>query len=584
MLRIFKHFWPSIYLYRNWCALTIITMIVGTCIEATYPLLLREVIKLITQGPETSAAVKQLFFYIAGLSVLKFALWRIFDLGIVQFQSNTIADLDKRSMAAIQRQSVEFFANSFSGSLVKKASQFSNAFEGMADIALFQYGKNITMILYIVTCFALEQGLMAIILVVWILSFLGVNYGLARWKYQLDVKQSESNATVSGYLADNITNQAVVKNWGMEHHEQKQFTMHLGENFMHRTKAWFANNAMIAVQSTLMIAVELLILWLLIRGWEQGTVSVADFVFFNTYMAWLFGELWGFGNSLRRWFALSSDAQEMCEIFELHTEVPQVIDAPLLQVKSGQVDFKHVTFYYPSESEQPPDRSALHDLNVRIQPGESIGLVGTSGSGKTTLVKLLMRYYDVTTGGIFIDGQDIRTVNTQSVRQSVSLVPQEAEMFHRTLFNNIRCGKPNASEAEVITAAKRAHAWEFIQQLPNKLQTIVGERGVKLSGGQRQRIALARAFLVNAPLLVLDEATSALDSVTEQHIQAAIADLLVNRTSLVVAHRLSTVKRLDRIIVLENGKIIEQGSHATLIQKGGTYATLWETQTSDAND
>lgn len=413
------------------------------------------------------------------------------------------------------------------------------------------------------------------------LFFLGINYRLARWKYHLDVKESKSNAVVSGYLADTISNQAVVKNWGMEQYEQKKFNAYLGENLAHRTKAWLANNTMIAVQSVLMIGVELLILWLLIQGWEQGTVTVADFVFFTTYMAWLFGELWNFGNSLRRWFALSSDTKEMCEIFELTTEVENNPKAPVMQVRNGKITFKNVSFCYPTEEEETPSKTTINAIDLHIQPGESIGLVGSSGSGKTTLVKLLMRYYDVTNGGIYIDEQDLRTVQLQSVRQSISLVPQEAEMFHRTLLENIRCGKPEASETEVITAATRAHAWGFIQQLPAGLQTVVGERGVKLSGGQRQRIALARAFLVDAPILVLDEATSALDSITEQHIQAAIADLLVNRTSLVIAHRLSTVQRLDRIIVLDKGAIIEQGTHTELLTKGGTYATLWSTQTGE---
>lgn len=578
MLRVFKHYWPSVRKFRHWCILTLMAMTAGVLADAAYPFLLRSIVNEVSKPQGSSAMVWKMFFYIAGLYVLQNIAWRLFDVGIVQFEARTMRDLDKRSFAALQRQSIDFFASNFSGSLVKKVTQFRSAFEGMADIGLFQYGKNLILILCIMFIFAREMPLLALILAIWLVIFILINVSLARWKYSMDMRVSESDSAISGYLADSLGTHAVVKNWGMESAEQMRLEASLNDNFRKRTKAWNRNSLINCIQGLLMASVELTVLWLLIGKWEQGTISVGDFVFFNSYVLWLFAELWSFGNSLRRWFFYSADAEKMCDVFEQHTEVTEAPHAKPLIVQHGAITFNKVDFVYPGAQ---VDQGALHQITLQIAAGQSVGLVGESGSGKSTLAKVLMRYYALTGGSITIDDQDIAKTTLQSVRQAIGFVPQEAEMFHRSLLENIRFGKQDATETEVIAAAQHAHAWEFITKLPDGLQTVVGERGLKLSGGQRQRIALARAFLVNAPILVLDEATSALDSETESYIQAAIGDLIMNRTSLVIAHRLSTIMRLDRIIVLHKGRIAEQGTHAELLRLKGKYAKLWSTQTGD---
>ena len=247
-------------------------------------------------------------------------------------------------------------------------------------------------------------------------------------------------------------------------------------------------------------------------------------------------------------------------------------DKPLV-VKDSNIEFSHISFQHDEQKEK-----LFTDFDLKIPAGKSIGLVGVSGSGKTTLTKLLLRFADVGSGAIYVDGQDIRDVTQNSLRENIAYVPQESSLFHRTVFENIAYGKPGASKEEVLRAAKLANADEFIQKLPDGYETVVGERGVKLSGGQRQRIAIARAILKDAPILVLDEATSALDSESEALIQGALTNLMKGRTSIVVAHRLSTIAGLDEIVVLDDGKIVEQGTHRELLARGGEYQKLWSRQ------
>jgi ATP-binding cassette subfamily B protein len=284
--------------------------------------------------------------------------------------------------------------------------------------------------------------------------------------------------------------------------------------------------------------------------------------------------LWESNRVLRNFNRAFGDATDMTQILDLKSDIKDAANAPAIRQSRGDITISNVDFFYPDQK----DKLLFKKLNLHIKPGEKVGLVGKSGSGKTTLTKLLLRLLDISDGQIAIDGQDISKVTQTSLRNSIAYVPQEPLMFHRTIAENINYGNPDASQEEVIAVAKMANAHEFINELSDGYNTLVGERGVKLSGGQRQRIAIARAMLKNAPILLLDEATSALDSESEILIQDALWKLMEGRTAIVIAHRLSTIQKMDRIIVMDNGEIVEQGTHKELTRSGGIYSELWSHQ------
>jgi ATP-binding cassette subfamily B protein len=305
-------------------------------------------------------------------------------------------------------------------------------------------------------------------------------------------------------------------------------------------------------------------------------ISAGTLVMMFTYTYNLTMRFNYFNSMMQRINRALGDAAEMTRVLDEPTLVADDANAKPLAVTEGRIDFENLRFRYP---DAPKDDYVFEDLNLHIPAGQRVGLVGRSGSGKTTLTKLLLRLDDVQEGRVLVDGQDVSHCTQQSLRRQVAYVPQVALLFHRSIRENIAYGKPDATDEEIRRAAEEANALEFIERLPDGFDTMVGERGVKLSGGQRQRVAIARAILVDAPILVLDEATSALDSESEALVQGALENLMRGRTSIVVAHRLSTVASLDRIVVLAHGEVVEDGTHHELVERGGEYASLWNRQT-----
>jgi len=307
--------------------------------------------------------------------------------------------------------------------------------------------------------------------------------------------------------------------------------------------------------------------------WQHGKITVGDFVLIQVYILGLVDQIWNFGNTLRRVYDAFADASEMVDILETPHAIQDVQGATVLHCTEGTIEFKDVEFGFVEE------RNVLKDFSFQIAGGEKVGLVGPSGAGKSTITKLLLRLYNPRGGAISIDGQNISTVTQASLRELISYVPQESVLFHRTLRENIAYGKQDATMDEIIEAAKKAHCHEFISKLPEMYETYVGERGIKLSGGERQRVAIARAILKNAPILVLDEATSSLDSESEALIQDALAKLMQDKTVIAIAHRLSTIMKMDRIIVMEEGKVVLTGTHNELLaQESNLYKKLWKIQ------
>ena len=378
-----------------------------------------------------------------------------------------------------------------------------------------------------------------------------------------------------GSLADIISNQSLVRLFSAQHAETANIREERLEIQRIAKKEIDVIEHESIVRQFVLFSFQIVIIVLCIYLFQQHTLSIAALIFTITYLGRITGSMFNISAIVRNIEQGFLDASAVTELLYEEPEVKDIDGAVDLRVDKGLVRFDNVSFQYKDSSAI----SVINSLDLTIKPRERIGLAGHSGGGKTTMTQLLLRLFDVQKGTIQIDGQDISLVTQQSLRDNIAYVPQEPLLFHRTLRENIAYGKPDATDEEVIDAARRAYAYDFIMAQPQQLDTVVGERGVKVSGGQRQRIAIARAIIKDAPILILDEATSALDSESEVYIQKALDELMSNKTCLVVAHRLSTIAKLDRIIVLENGRLIEQGTHEALIHSRGTYSKLWAHQT-----
>ena len=391
---------------------------------------------------------------------------------------------------------------------------------------------------------------------------------------KLNKKESKASNKLSGQLADVLSNVLAVKSSGAEATEQQLFkkTVNSWRSASLDTMHGFLKVS--TVYSTINMSIKIGAIAFAVYAAQHNLVSVAAVYLIITYTSSVAHELWNMNGIMRSYNRIIGDAHEMVEILQTPTTLVDRSDAKLAVTRGGIV-MDNITFTH----DEGQGDTLFHDFSLRIQPGEKIGLVGSSGSGKTTLTKLLLRFADIDSGEIAIDAQNITEVTQTSLREQIAYVPQEPLLFHRSVRENIAYGQPDATDAEIERAAKKAGAYDFIIKLQDGFDTMVGERGVKLSGGQRQRIAIARAILKDAPILVLDEATSALDSESEALIQKSLETLMKGRTSIVIAHRLSTIAKLDRIIVLENGHIVEDGSHEQLLaKKRGVYAKLWARQ------
>ncbi|MBT3204252.1 MAG: ABC transporter ATP-binding protein [Gammaproteobacteria bacterium] len=514
-----------------------------------------------------------LFFY-AGIWIA----WRVLEFGIIPLDGGGLNLLEKRCFEVLQKQKYDFFENSHSGSLIKRANRFVRSYEVIMDWFLFQFLFNIISIIVSFIVFYQENTQFAIYFLIWVCVFIAWSILFSIWKLRFDKAVAEADSTVGGKYSDAISNIFIVKSFALEAQEQTQINQASDHVYRKRVIAWILMFVSFAVQGLLTFGIELLLVYLMIQKWKSGNFQVGEFVLFQSILLLLIHRLWEFGRNFRAFFTALADASEMAEVFSREDVEEDNENARPLTIPHGEISFENMNFNYSADNEN--QNGLFNNFSLKINAGEKVALVGQSGSGKTSLTKLLFRFFDLQSGKICFDGQNAMDFTLESLRKQISLVPQQPELFHRSIRENINLGEA-ISEEQLIDVAKKSRSLEFINKLPEKFETLVGERGVKLSGGERQRIAIARAFLEDAPVVVLDEATSALDSLTEQQIQVAIFDLIKDKTAIVIAHRLSTILRMDRIIVLEEGKIIEQGSHQQLLKNKCKYHAMWQHQQGD---
>ncbi len=583
---VLKFYWEGIKPQKWWFYFLVFSIGIGNIIGIIIPIFYKQFFDVITTGSNKAVLAPQLLRIIIYVAILNFFYWlfyRLGELGDIKYQPSTIARLKQNSYNYMMEHSYSFFTNNFVGSLVQRVNRFARAYERLSDHMVWDILPLLvksTSILLIILFF---NKIIALIVFIWALVFILFNLAFSTWKLKYDLKVAEIDSKTTAYLADTLANQNTVSLFSGLNFEFRGFKNVTSEQARMTRFTRTLDNIINGGQFLLTFAVEFIIFFFAIKYWQAGIITVGIFVLLQTYLITMLNHLWGITRTVRDVYQAYADAKEMVEIMKLPHEINDSPMAKNLKVGRGEIEFKDLTFSFHET------RKVLDKINLLVKPGEKIALVGPSGAGKTTFVRLLLRLYIPTAGKILIDGQNIAHIKQESLRKSISMVPQDTILFHRTLADNIAYGKQNAKLKEIKKAVELAHCDEFIKILPKGLDTFVGERGVKLSGGERQRVAIARAILKNAPILILDEATSSLDSHSEMLIQDALNNLIVGKTTIVIAHRLSTIQKMDRIIVVDNGKIVEDGNHVELLaNKNSLYRKLWTLQAggflTDEND
>jgi len=571
-----NYYWQNVARYKPVFIFLLITIIAASILDSIIPVYVKNFFNILAGEAEKNLVLGSLMsviLIIAILNLARWALYRIFHFMMNFFELKVMTDLYNFCFVRIHKHSYVYFSNTFTGSVVKKVKGFVNAFENLCDQLLYDIVPALINVIVIVLVLANINIFLGLGMLAGIFVFVAINFIFVKYKLKFDMAKTEAETVASGVLADTVTNNINIKLFNGYEFENKNFFEKTERLRKLKKKTWDIHMLFITVQSFLLIVLEIGMYLLAVNLWNKNMVSVGDFVLIQAYIIMVFNIVWNFGRILRKVYESLSDAEEMTVILETPYDVVDVDKAKELKVNDGEIDFNNVYFAYEK------DGNVVENFSLKIKAKQTVAIVGSSGAGKTTLTKLLLRFFDIQKGEILIDGQNISKVTQASLRQNVSLVPQDPILFHRSLMENIRYGKPEATDEEVFRAAKIAHCDEFISKLNLGYNTFVGERGIKLSGGERQRVAIARAILKNAPMLILDEATSSLDSESEKFIQDSLDELIKDKTVIIIAHRLSTVKKVDRIVIIDNKKIVEDGTHINLIKlKRGIYNRLWNIQ------
>jgi ATP-binding cassette subfamily B protein len=532
---------------------------------------------IINTLPQVHSEDLSLLMWPALLIVLNFIVfdnftWRSINYMNCKFQPLIKNQIIKKTLRFVLGSSHQFFQDNLSGRIASQITTLADNIEIILQRIVVEFIRGASLLLASFVTAYFVNALFFYTLFLWFVVFAVVSIFMSKRFVDLEDRYAECESIISGQLVDCISNQSNVRIFSKKEYEisrMRPFLLATQKAFQTKERFGIFLWSLQGLMITIMMGFSA---YFLIYLYGKGFVSIGDFALILGLSMQLGHMMWYMMSFVDQFNQAVGKCKQSLSALLIQPEITDRSDVHNLRVRQGQIRFENVKFHYKGTEPLFQNKSAT------IEAGQKVGLVGYSGGGKTTFVNLILRLYDVTEGHIFIDGQDIRDVTQDSLRTSIALIPQDPSLFHRSLMDNIRYGRTDASDEDVIEAAKRAHAHEFIRALPQGYDSLVGERGVKLSGGQRQRIAIARAILKNAPILILDEATSQLDSVTERFIQDSLWELMQGKTTIVIAHRLSTLLHMDRILVFDRGKIVEDGSHQNLLAKGGIYKTLWETQ------
>ncbi|MGF1662283.1 MAG: ABC transporter ATP-binding protein [Kineosporiaceae bacterium] len=578
MLRILRRYGSHLRRYpHHWLPVLVLSPLAAVLVSFVPAYAAAELISRFTDGPVPLDRVwAELGFpitvFVVSLVVGELVLRPLVDVLVWSLEAKMVERLYADCFRHLSGQPATFFADRFVGSMVSAVQKYTGAYVMLADTVTFQA---LPLLGAVIVTVALTAGdvpwfaagvvvVVAALVLLTVATFGSVAGHMKRW--------AETHTAVGGRVADVLGNVLVVKSFAREADEQDDFAGFTGRHRRATTVTmWAVISRNLAIGGV--IVALLLIALVSIVVVQASGVDIATLVVVLTFGLALFGYLWELPRITRMCYRAHGDAMPMVDLFDVPPAVtdPEQPEEP--RISHGRITLDRVTLRYP-DAPAP----VFTDLTLEMAPGERLGLVGPSGSGKTSVTRLLLRFVDPQSGAVRIDGQDVRRVTQRALRSRIAFVPQEPLLFHRSIAENIGYGRPGADPAEVVTAARRAQVLEFVDDLPDGLDTVVGEKGVKLSGGQRQRIAIARAILSDAPILVLDEATSALDSLSEARIQEALDEAMAGRTTIAIAHRLSTLRSMTRLVVLDRGRVVEDGPHEDLVSAGGVYARMWQQQ------
>jgi ATP-binding cassette subfamily B protein len=562
--------------YRWWYLGMVLLEAVNATCGILMPYATGQIIKSVTQSHGQSREL---------IASLARPLWLFVGLGIGEVIFSRLGGTCQIFVGALQRHTVtralyaylqhhshRYLTNDFAGALAHRISETSLGVSQTLWSVIFDFWPTAIVFAVAIVMLGSAHHELAELVGIWSVCFVGASFWLATRARPHAVKAAATRSETTGKVVDAVANLTSTRLFSRLEFERGVLDEQLDRELLAvRRSSWYSERVR-WFQYSAAALLKIAVVYLALRLWERGEISVAEFVVAATTALLIINEARNLSRRFLEFFEYVGNVTNGVNTIVRPHEIVDQPQSAAMQIEQGRIDFRDVCFAYSA------DQPIFRHLNVAIPAGQRVGLVGYSGSGKSTFVSLILRLYDPQSGQIQVDGVDIRALTQDSLHSQLSLIPQDPNLFHRSLLDNIRYGRLEASEGEVIEAARQAHAHDFIVQIKDQYASLVGERGVKLSGGQRQRIAIARVVLKNAPILILDEATSSLDSVTEQAIQDTLEDVMKGKTVIVVAHRLSTIAHLDRILVFDRGRIIEDGSHAELLSRGGAYQRLWSRQ------